>query len=59
MLDTLCESFFTRSRLLRTSSVASSDTHSPFVAARLGGGLATSDQEEASSETEIVGFLKS
>ena len=33
-LDTLWESFFTRSRLLMTSSEASSDSHSALVAAR-------------------------
>ena len=63
-LDTLWESFFTRSRLLMTSSVASSDSHSALVTAspwpRLGGlvGLVTSVQELASSaDTEMVGFL--
>ena len=38
--------------------MASSDSHCPFVAARVGGGLATSDQDEASSETDMVGFLR-
>ena len=63
-LDTRWESFFTLSRLLMTSSVASSDSHSVLVAAspapRLGwlvGLVATSDQEPSSADTEMVGFL--
>ena len=63
-LETRWESFFTLSRLLITSSEASSDSHSVLVAARaaprLGWavGLVSSDQEPSSAETEMVGFLR-
>ena len=66
MLDTLWESFLTLSRLLRTSSLASSDSQaslvraSPLVGLVLAGGglVARSDQEPPSSaDTEMVGAL--
>ena len=66
MLETLWESFLTLSRLLRTSSLASSDSQaslvraSPLVGLALSGrGLvARSDQEPPSSaDTEMVGAL--
>lgn len=65
MLETRWESFLTLRRLLRTSSLASSDSQaslvkaSPLVGLALaGGGLARSDQEPPSSaDTEMVGAL--
>ena len=65
MLETRCESFLTLRRLLRTSSLASSDSQASLVSASplvglalAGGGLVRSDQEPPSSaDTEIVGAL--